>query len=748
LNLPAIYEPRASIPQVIAEADGHAASQDDQITVRFLLAMLRRRREVWLLTLAICVGLALVWTGALPRIYRASADVVLITRPTEVAPGDTQDARESPTRAEDVETQVELVRSRDMAGGVLDQAGLLRDAAFRRAVIAPPSASGSILATLGMHGSGGDEPVDAAVLRAKAVAYLVDHLTVARVGASFNLRIAFDDTDPARAARIANAYARLFASDDARQRARVNAMASRVLEPRVQSLAEAATRALGAVQSYRVEHGLLSSAATGLTEQEISTYNQQIAAARAEAARDSAAFAGARAQLRAGGADNVGEAAGSPVVSALRGQRAQLVVRERELSQRYFDNNPDLVTARRQIADIDSQIAAEVNRSLRNLEAQSQASTQRLASLETSRNGTRVRLGADNQALVELSALEQRANAAQALYDSYLQRRIAASARSGTEQPTARLISAATVPVFPASPDLALNLALGAVIGVLLGATLAIAVELSYRGLTTVDDVEERLGLAGLGFVPACRTVDPHARTPIETLRDYPDGGFAEALRNVVVSIQQGTSGRPGTSGQGRVVAVTSAVPGEGKSTITACIGQALASAGDRVLVIDCDVIRAQLSRQLGFTADHDGLREALHSETGAAVPYEIANSGLRVLPITRRFAKGERLTERGRLQRMLARLRDENDLILLDCPPILPIAETREIVALADGIVLVARWRKTHDRVIKAAVRQLPARAIMHLGVVLNLVDMKKQVRFGGNDAASFYEKYRGYYA
>lgn len=744
LNLPAIYEPHASVPQVIGDTDAFGASPEDQITARFLLAMLRRRREVLLLTLAISIGLALVWTSALPRIYRAGADVVLITKSTEVAPGEAQDAPLGLTRTEDVETQVELVRSREMAGAVLDETGLLRDPAFMAAVAGSGSALDAILASIGIdrHRPEAAGLIDAGTFRWKAIAYLIDHLTVARVGNSFTLRIAYGDTDPARAALVANAYARLFATDDVRQRGRINAMASQVLEPRVRTLAEAATRALAAVQAYRVRNGLLGAAATGLTEQEISTYNQQIASARAEAARDGAALAGARSQLRAGGADNVGQAATSPVVSALRGQRAQLVARERDLSQRYFDGNPDLITARRQIADIDAQIAGEVTRSLRGLEAQSQASAQRLASLEASRNGTRARLGADNNALVELAALEQRANAAQSLYDSYLQRAIAASARTGIEQPTARLISRATVPALPESPNLPLNLALGAVIGLLLGAMLAIMAELSYRGLTTIEDVERRLGLSGLGFVPDCRTVAPHSRGPIETMRDHPDGGFAEALRNVIVSIRQTASG------SGRVIAMTSAVPGEGKSTITACIGRALALAGERVVVVDCDAVRARISKQFGFSAGEPGLHEALLSESGMAPQYEVAGTGLRVVPITRPFARGERLTERGRLHRLLARLREENDVVLLDCPPILPIAESREIVALADGVVLVVHWRRTIDRVIRTAIRQLPARAIRHMGVVLNHVDMKKQVRFGGNDAASFYEKYRGYYA
>ena len=67
--------------------------------------------------------------------------------------------------------------------------------------------------------------------------------------------------------------------------------------------------------------------------------------------------------------------------------------------------------------------------------------------------------------------------------------------------------------------------------------------------------------------------------------------------------------------------------------------------------------------------------------------------------------------------------------------------------VLLLDDVVLVVHWRKTTDRVVKAAVRQLPIRTIKAIGIVLNRVDMKKQVRFGGHDAASFYEKYQGYY-
>lgn len=743
MNLPALYQTETGLPQVLAKGGGSYGHAEEHISVRFLLAMLRRRREALLLTLAICLGLTAIWTTALPRIYRSSADVVMITKSTELVPDRAEEAQEGPTRAEDVETQIELIRSREMAAQVLERTGLLKDAAFNADVMAPRSALDNILSSLGIERrrNGARPSDDEPTLRDKAIIYLTDNLNVARVGNSFSLRIAFDDSDPGRAALIANTYARLFTTDDARERARTNATAAEVLRARVDELRQTANEAFAAVQAYRVRTGLLSSAATSLTEQEISAYNQQIASARAEAARDAAALSSARAQMRTGGADRVGEAAASPVVSALRAQRAQLVVRERDLSQRYFDNNPDLITVRRQIADLDRQIAGEVGRSIRALESNAQASAQRLSSLLASRSGTRAQLSTDNSALVSLADLEKRADAAQTLYQSYLERYNEVVAGSGTEQPTARLISAGNVPVLPKSPDMVLNLALGLAVGLLLGAVVAIMSELSYRGLTTLDDVESRLGIPGLGFVPAYRTVEPHGASPLDTVRDHPDGGFSEALRNVIVSI------RHSSAQAGKVIAITSAVPGEGKTTIAACMGRALAMANERVLVIDCDVIRAHLSRQLDLHNGEPGLQDALLSE-GAEIPqHQEADSTLRIIPITRPFAKGQRLTERGRLHRVIARLREDFDVILLDCPPILPIAEAREIVSLADDVVLVVHWRKTTDRVVKAAVRQLPIRTIKAIGIVLNRVDMKKQVRFGGHDAASFYEKYQGYY-
>ena len=742
MNLPDKYEERGRAPQLATEDPSFFRHSDDEITFSYLFSMLRRRLPVLILTAAICFLLGLLITIASPRIYEAQADVVLITNQADMVPGDTDADEAIRIRAEDVETQLQLIGSREMAEQVFDEIDLANDNSFRADVLKPRSTIDNIRSALGLDRDVviSPEEVNPEQFRDRAVAYLMRNLDVARVGNSFTLRIRMSDAIAERAAQIANTYARLYTTDDARQRAQRNATAAEVLGERLEELREQANDDFAAVQNYRVNNNLLSQSATGLSEQEVSTLNSQIASARAEAAEAQQALAIARSQLSGGGAGNVGRGTASPVIASLRSQRAQLTTREADLARRYLDGHPELITVREQIASIDNQINAEVGREVRALESSASAAQQRLSSLLASRGGTRSTLRGDNIALVQLTDLERQANASQAQYQSYLERYNEVLAGSGTELPSARMISFANVPGLPSSPNWPLMLTLSVVVGLGLGALLAILSEIAYRGLTTLDDVEGRLGLNALGFIPAYDSVKPAGNDAITTVSEHPDGPFAESLRNVLVSIGRATTGRC------EVIAITSAIPGEGKTTLSTCMAKTIAMANQSVIVVDCDIIRSQLSQQFKLNNGETGLHEALQ-EGGEIAQYQDSDTGMHILPITKPFRKGERLTENGRLHRVVAQLRDRYDFVILDCPPVLPIAESREIVAIADHVVLAVAWRKTLDKIVQSAIRQLPMRVLAKTGVALNMVDMRKQVRFGGNDAASFYKHYEAYY-
>lgn len=743
MNLPDVYEEPSNRAPVVYEEQPFFRADDDRITLSYLVTMFRRRLPVFFLMLALCVLLAAVLTLAAPRIYSADAEVVLLTDQQELVPGDPAGEVNRRINDADVETRIQLIRSQEMAGLVYDELGLAQDESFAADLLSNRSIWGNLTGALGFGGDGAESTsVDTSpeARRERGINLLMSALDVSRINNSYTLQISAETVNPERSAAIANGYARVFTNDDLRRRSDRNEVASEVLGERLAELREQANADFAAVQAYRVRNDLLSTSATGLTEQEISSYNQQIASARAQAAQDAQSLATARSQL-ASGSGNVGQGTSSQVVANLRAQRAQLSTRETDLAQRYLERHPELVSVREQIAQIDRQIDAEVNREIRALEARASASQQRLNSLLASRSGTTSQLRGDNTALVALTDLEREAASSQALYESYLQRYNETLASSGAEQPDARLISSADVPFLPSSPNWPLMMALGIATGLALGVLAAIGTEMAYGGLTTLDDVEEKLHLNALGSLPLHTSIRPHGATPLDTMTEFPDGPYAESLRNLLVSIGRASSGRC------EVIALTSAIPGEGKTTTAAALGRAIAMAHQSVVVVDCDLVRTQLSRMFDLNQGEAGLQEALAHPEAAITSYKEGESDMQILPITKQFPKGERLTEGGRLAHVINRLREQFDFVILDCPPILPIAEAREIAGLADHVVLVVRWRKTVSKIVNSAIRQLPRAVIARTGVALNRVDMRKQVRFGGSDAASFYKHYEAYY-
>jgi uncharacterized protein involved in exopolysaccharide biosynthesis len=176
--------------------------------------------------------------------------------------------------------------------------------------------------------------------RDAAIAYLRKNVTAQRIGSTYGIAITFESRDPAEAARVANAFAEQYtlgALEQKRSGARdtTAVIASRLEQLRQQALADSA-----AAQRYRITHNLLSTTQGTLTEQEISSYNQEVTSARAQAAEDAARLQAARAQMQGNGNGGVGEASLSPVIGQMRAQQAELAGEFGALSARYGPQYP------------------------------------------------------------------------------------------------------------------------------------------------------------------------------------------------------------------------------------------------------------------------------------------------------------------------------------------------------------------------------------------------------------------------
>ena len=703
-------------------AGGPGQPADDAIDLHALIAAFRRRLGLFT---AIAAGVFLIVLALMlgqPPVYTATASLQINTRKEQVVAGQAV-LSALDAEAAIVDTEVEVLKSPQLAAQVVQTLDLTRDPEFNTRLRSSPLTRRLPRAT--------PAATDPQIERQQVIDAVRRRLTVRRVGLTYSMAVSVTSESPIKAARIANAFADAYLQSQLTAKFDANAQANTFLGARLEDLRRQVEAADAAVSAYRIENGLLSAQGATLTEQEISAYNQQLALARAQQAEQDARLRTARAQMAAGSnGDDVGEALSSPVVQNLRAQRAAISTRVADLSVRYGPLHPDMIRARQELADIDAQIQAEIRRVVSNLDAQAQVARQRAAS-------------------VRLRELEGEAEAARAIYRAFLDRYRETSAQTGVEQADARIVSRATPPTAQSAPNLMISLALGLMLGAAAGTGAVIIVNATQTGLSGPDDIERRLSVAAVGAVPlasSVATAEDQTLHPIDLVVQRPLSVFAEAFRALRTSITPIVSvvGEPSA----RIVAVTSALPGEGKTTTAVCLARVAARSGGRVLLIDGDPRRRGVTRMLGLNPDH-GLAEVLH---GAAAWRNVLvldpASGAQVLPLSGSNLSADDLFGAPPMTAMLDELRQAFDLIVIDTAPVLVLADARILAAKADTVILLARWRKTPARAVAAALRILHQSGARPLGVTLSQVDVRAQAGLSYGQADYDYRANRKYYA
>lgn len=739
------YRGPVDADQAIIHVESELGGGDgsDRLDLHRLISAFRRRLGAFFLALLNCVVIAILVTANQTPTYTATSRLMINAREQQVAPQEGQNAATLsalPNASPMIDSEVEVLGSRDLARKVAKSLRLDKDPAFNPSL--EPKRVSFIDRILGKPEPA---PMEVAAIDQAIVDRLLAGLSARRVGATFAIDVSYKADDPRKAAMIADAFAKTYVNDQLATKATANREAGDLLGERMEELRQQAVSDAAAVQQYRIQNDLLSTSGASLTEQEISAYNQRVAEARVEASADEARLRTARAQLARGSTgEDLGEALNSGVIQSLRGQRVAVSTKVADMQGRYGDRHPDILKAQRELADIDEQIQGEITRLISNLEAKAEVSRQRLASITGTLSSARGQLSQNNRAMVGLAELEQKAAASQALYESYLNRFKQTNAQEGTEQPDARMISEARVPSNPSSPNLPLNIVFGVAVGIGMGLIAVIAAEMLDSSLTTADDVERRLGRRFLAGVPLLSSIKgTRGMSPTSAVVEKPNSAFAEAYRNLRASLKYATMNGPVT-----VVAITSALPQEGKTTASICLARSAALQGQRVVLIDCDTRRRELNKLVRNADNRPGVLEVLAGQAPleeALVKDEL--TGMMILPLNHSGIGPHELLGGEPMDALLARLREKFDLVVLDTSPVLPLADTRILATKVDVVVFIARWRKTSEHAVQAAIKALPTEGVTIAGVVLNRIHLGQQARFGHGDAAYYYRQYAQYY-
>ena len=270
------------------------------------------------------------------------------------------------------------------------------------------------------------------------------------------------------------------------------------------------------------------------------------------------------------------------------------------------------------------------------------------------------------------------------------------------------VVAAPLLPTEPSSPDTVRVLAAGLFAGLLLGGAAAIARDRLDTSIREESEVSEVVGSPVLGTIPNLLARDAR-------IAEVTSGPVAEAYRLVRTNLKfVSVDSRP------RVIMVTSADQSEGKTTTTIQLGMALAQTGRKVLLVEADLRRPRLTRQLGLVAGA-GLTSVL-TET-ADVEDVLQPQGLTGLTVLAAGATppnpGELLASDA-MGTLLGKLAQSYDVVLVDAAPLLPVADSAGLAALVDGVILTVRWSSTPAARLRQCRELLDRAGVVVLGAVL----------------------------
>jgi len=753
-------------------------AQSAEANLANLLGALRRRWRI----LAGVVGAALVFailaTAFQKPEYAATALVMVDWRKDDVMPS--QAVRESGSvNPEILDSEIELIRSRALLARLAvaaDKVGMNgpktdREFSFKR--------------MLGLQRA----KASAAEELEQEIDNLEEKLKVKRRRLSYVIEIKAVDGDPKKAAYLANTLSEIYLDSQFETRVDSAGRASKWLAGRLQSLKEELARKEQAVEDYRSAHGLIASSGAMLTDQQASGLQGELVTARADLAEKAARYRQVRQVIdRGASVDTVAAVVNEAGLAGLRTQEGELSRKLAELSERFRDDYPAVKQTKAELANIRGQIDRESQRIVSSLKNDVEAAGARVGALSSYATGVRNEINTNNRSSVRMRELEREAAATRVVYEGFLQRAGEVSQQETLKTSDVRLVTKASPPRSPSAPLPARNILLGLLLGLAVGVGVAVFLELLDDTLTgDAEEVERVLNHSLISAIPLVNRrqfagLPPFEANPAGFLAAEPMSAYAEAVQAIRASVElswftgRGAGGEwradpgrapptleakrdrrsssastalvPGdftfatadrSAPRGKIVAITSALSGDGKTTTAVALARAYALAGRRVVLIEGDLRNQALVEHLkerpALGLVHV-LTGSVHWKSALAVDHLtsarfLAARAPALVSEANCFALEDIFASRV-MTKLLDDIRQEFDVVILDCPPILVANEARALTRAADCCIVIARWARTPKAAAMSAIKRLVSAGANVIGVALNGVEF--------NSAGSYY--------
>ncbi len=711
------------------------------------VAVWRNARKHWATVLATALVVSLgvtFYTLGQKKIYQATATVLFDPHPpkplgksvdtvVELGNGNYWNNREY------FETQYKVVQSMRVAMAVVRELDLNHDPAFIEEAV--PGAKPAPRET------SVDEAAE--ILRARL---RVDPVKESRLAV-----VSYEDADAQRAARILSSLVDAYVEENMEDALASTNAAVDWLRGQLDKLKTDLESSEMALHEYKLQKNILSVAfsdQSNMLQEEMKQINASLTAVRTRREEVSAR----KAVLTTIDASDpsvlpANELLQSPLLQILR-QRHEEAIRDRAalLGAGKGERHPEVVAATERITTARAALLSEVKNIQGALGRELDAITRQEGGLSGMFERAKTQALDLNLLEIEYNRLLRSKDNTEKLYSMLLERTKESDLTRMLRVNNIRIIDRPLVPRKPIRPRVAVNVVFGVLFGLGLGLAAAMSRALLDRTVKNPDDIEQELGANFLGLLPIIdkaqqnrygrkrkRGKEQSAVVVRElAVHEHPMSGFAESARAVRTNIMFTAPDKPY-----KRLLVTSAGPSEGKTTVACCLAVAMAQAGQRVALVDCDLRRPRIHRIFKKTAEV-GVTTALLDETKLTATFlETEVPNLWIIPSGPLPPNPAELFHSARFKKLLDDISEHFDRVIIDTPPIVPVTDATVLSTLVDGCVLVVRAFGTLKDVAYQSLRALSDVGGKTAGVVLNAVDLDRS-------EYNYYRYYRrdGYYS
>ncbi len=745
--------------------DNFGQDQGDEISIdlRGLIRKVWGGKWIIVISMLLAGVVALFTVSQMIPLYTSSAKVMFDIQNRSVVNVD-QLVVSSAVNENTIQNQIEVLRSTSLINRVVNVLNLERNPQFNPALrvvqptlldrvsekIAIPQPLLDFLTTSEVV----EEPVpprdaDAVArrLRQSMINKLNYRLSLRPIQGSKVIVISFTSENPKLSAEIVNTIASQYIVDQLESKLEATRAATSWLSARVEELRIRVQSSEEAIQNAQTELALKTGQSLDITTQQLQALNVSLADARnatAAAERKYRQLSTVVTEGRDFGA--ISEFRASALIQENQIRETELLSQEITLRATVADGHPAIIRLVAQLDELRSSIRTEANRIVEASRFEWKAAQTQEVAIEQDVKTLEVTAREQARQEISIRQLEREAQASRVLYQNFLARMKETSRQEELQSADARILSPAQPARRPNYQAENRTIVLGLALGAMSGLGIIFLLEQLNNTFRTSGQVEDLTGETVLGTVPTIGS-KIRRRDVIRNFREKPKSSLAESVRLLRTSILFSNVDSPP-----KVVLFTSSVAEEGKSTTAMLIALTSQQMGKSAIIVDCDLRVPALARLLDAKDKKPGLLSVLEGrEKLEAAVFEEPETGLHVLMTKpgepRSNINAADTLSSKRFHQLIEDLKERYDLVILDTPPALIVADANILSRIADAVVYAIRWNRTPRNAVLEGIKELRATNAPLAGVVLTRVNESKASKYSYGSQSYYRGRKNKYY-